>query len=441
MRKLLIATSLLVFLGACSEAKVAAPSLFALTPEIPAQIGAEEGPRLHLARRTVDFGEIWQGAVREVVFPLISSGTTPLHIKRVHASCGCTVVESRIVSNDGSFRPLVYEEDLPPGTRVEIVARFDSRDRDGYEKKTVEVYSDDPLGGHTLEVGVTIKPWLLVSEDPLAFGRVFLSEPVSKTARITSGTGASFALKWKPKRELPPGVSIALSPDLPGASSATSWTLTTTLEPGVPMGVMMIPLMLESDVPLPDIGPVESDTTAAAPKRSSAREDAPSLDGAPAAGQKMDNERPLTHFFDEWVTATVLAPIAPDVSYMSFGFLRPDEVTSTSVRIECYDPEAAADFFSGEPVVRITDPEGGELKHASKFTPTMRRITPESQAQVSPKRALLPGSFGAWDLEVSALGFRGEGENRLGGRVEVSFPGAKGALEPIVLIFQVILQP
>jgi hypothetical protein len=412
-----------------------------LTPELPAEIGAEEGARLHVARRIVDFGEIWQGAVRQVTFPIISAGTEPLHIKRVNASCGCTVVESRIVANDGSSRELVYDEPLPPGTRVEIVARFDSRTRDGYEKKTIEIYSDDPQGGHSLELGVTTKAWLVVEEDPLVFGRLFPGEPVSKSTTITSSTGEAFGLTWRPKRALPSGVSIALAPNDEGALRSRSWTLTTTLEPGVPLGPLMVPVMLETDVHLPDIGAVTDEGDVKVAQKNSTREDAPSLDAAHADDHTMDNTRPENHFFDQWTSATILAPIAPDFTYVSLGFLRPEGATSASSRIECFDPQIAENFLLGTPTVTLTDSEGGELKNASAFTPTLRRITPENEIESSPSRPLLPGSSGAWDLELSVMGFSGEGENSLVGRIEIAFPDAPEPIDPIFLFFQVILQP
>ena len=155
----------------------------------------------------------------------------------------------------------------------------------------------------------------------------------------------------------------------------------------------------------------------------------------------MDNTRPTNHFFDQWTSATILAPLAPDVSYMSLGFLRPGGATSASSRIECFDSQIAAAFLLGTPTVTITDSEGGGLKNASAFTSTLRRITPENEKESSPSRPLLPGSSGAWDLELSVMGFSGEGENRLAGRIEIAFPDAPEPIDPIFLVFQVILQP
>lgn len=417
--------------GADSQTSAAKP-LFELEPEVPAEIGAVQGPSLHVARRTVNFGTIWQGAVREVVFPLVSAGTEPLHITRIKASCGCTLVEARVFEPDGSVRPLIYDEDLAPGTRVEVVAQFDSRGRHGYEKKTVEVYSDDAQGGHSLEVGVETVHWLVSDVEGIDFGRVFPGEPVTKLAHITSSTLEPFNLKASPARELPSGVTFELTPDVsvPGETppKALHWTLAVTLSPGVDEGVMMAPLVLESDVAFEDQGAARAAVPVSGPEPGV---DAPDLD----AGSVVGLRRPAQHFLDVWSRATVLAPIAASTPYLSFGYLPVNNMTSASVRIECFDKDLAAAFLATEPVVKLTDPSGGELAHSKAFTPTLRRV------EEGGIRPLAAGCFGAWDLEVTAVGFSGEGQNRLQGRIEIAPGGADSAMESIFVTFQVIIQP
>ena len=411
-----------------SPAKV----LFELVPEAPYVLGAVEGPSLHVARGEVNFGTIWQGAVREVVFPLVSVGTEPLHIARIKASCGCTLVEARVIEPDGSPRALVYGEDLAPGTRVEVVAQFDSRGRHGYEKKTVEVYSDDVQGGHSLEVGVETEAWLVSHVEGIDFGRVFPGEPVTRMAHITSSSLEPFGLKASPSRQLPEGVTYTLTPDVqvPGESSpkALHWTLAVTLSPGVSEGVMMAPFLLESDVAFEDQG-VESQPVTDPVADSNG--DAPNIDPGTVVGLR----RPEHHFLDVWSRATVLAPVVATTPYLSFGYLPVNSMTSASVRIECYDQGLLEAFLSTEPVVAMTDPNGGDLAHAKSFTPTLRRV------EENATRPLGPGCLGAWDLEVSVAGFSGEGENRLQGRIEIALGGDESAIEPIFVTFQVIVQP
>ena len=429
---LLVALPLGVSCSGDGEQANPAKVLFELTPEVPPEIGAVEGPSLHVARRAVDFGTIWQGAVREVVFPLVSAGTEPLHIARIKASCGCTLVDARVIESDGSPRPLVYGEDLAPGTRIEVVAQFDSRGRHGYEKRTVEVYSDDIQGGHSLEVGVETEAWVVSDVEGIDFGRVFPGQPVTRLAHITNSTNAPFGLTVSPSRELPEGVTYELTPDVkvPGESppKALHWTLAVTLSPGVAEGVMMAPFLLETDVDFEDQG-VESQHAPA--PASDLGGDAPNIDPGTVAGLR----RPKQHFLDVWSRATVLAPIAASTPYLSFGYLPLNNMTSASVRIECYDEDLVEAFLGTEPVVSMTDPIGGDLAHAKSFTPTLRRVDAGSA------RPLGPGCLGAWDLEVTAVGFSGEGENRLQGRIEITPGGTESAMEPIFVAFQVIVQP
>jgi hypothetical protein len=57
-------------------------------------------------------------------------GTTPVHFKSVHASCGCTTAQSQ-------------KEEVPPGEKGEITATFNIGDRTGTQVKTVTVETDE----------------------------------------------------------------------------------------------------------------------------------------------------------------------------------------------------------------------------------------------------------------------------------------------------------
>jgi hypothetical protein len=58
-------------------------------------------------------------------------GTTPVHFKSVHASCGCTAAQSQ-------------KEQVAPGEKGEVTATFSIGDRTGQQVKTVTVQTDDP---------------------------------------------------------------------------------------------------------------------------------------------------------------------------------------------------------------------------------------------------------------------------------------------------------
>ncbi|RMF52359.1 MAG: DUF1573 domain-containing protein, partial [Bacteroidetes bacterium] len=84
-----------------------------------------------------DGGEVLEGQTVEYRFKLRNEGKGDLVIESVKASCGCTAVEPT-------------EKVLKPGQETEIVARFDSRGRTGFQHKTITVETNDPLNSRAI---------------------------------------------------------------------------------------------------------------------------------------------------------------------------------------------------------------------------------------------------------------------------------------------------
>jgi hypothetical protein len=78
-----------------------------------------------------DFGDIIRGDKVQTTFKIENVGSKTVKILDTKASCGCTVA---IVSNAA----------LEPGQTSEITVTFDSRGRQGDQKKDVRVSTDDP---------------------------------------------------------------------------------------------------------------------------------------------------------------------------------------------------------------------------------------------------------------------------------------------------------
>ncbi len=76
-----------------------------------------------------DFGEVAEGEIVEFNFRFKNTGTAPLVVTNVSASCGCTVPE----------KP---EQPIRPGETGFIKAKFDSDKRPGETMKTVTVTSN-----------------------------------------------------------------------------------------------------------------------------------------------------------------------------------------------------------------------------------------------------------------------------------------------------------
>lgn len=400
----------------------AGAALVELPPEREPELGATLGPELFLARGTVDLGTLWQGAAREVVYPLISAGTEPVAIAQLNAACGCTLASALVIEEAGP-RPLVLDEPLAPGTRVEVTVRYDSRGRGGLDPKAVQVYHTGASGRATLALDVEVRPFLLAEPEQLTFGRLHLAEPTERAVTVRAATGEPFGLEAGWVGDVGPGEDLALEPldPVPGSDPprAAAWRVAVTLDPDGLEGpggalaeddpaaqagrTLVRRLLLASDVPLEAAGPVAPGT-------------------------------PATHFLDLPLAAVLLAPVQPTEAYLSFGFLAPGSASVAPVRVECFDPDLVEAFRAAPPEVRVLDAEGAEPDWGGSFVPTLRPVDP-----ASPGRPLTPGALAAWDLELLGRGFRGGDRNRVAGRVVLDF--ADPGLPDPALPFQALLQP
>jgi Protein of unknown function (DUF1573) len=73
----------------------------------------------------------------DAVFRYENKGDTPVHIKAVKPSCGCTTAA-------------LAKNDVAPGEKGEITATFNIGDRSGVQVKTVTVETDDPKAPQTV---------------------------------------------------------------------------------------------------------------------------------------------------------------------------------------------------------------------------------------------------------------------------------------------------
>lgn len=87
------------------------------------------GAIITFKEKSVDFGDIVQGAKVEHVFTLTNTGTVPLVISNVAATCGCTV-------------PSWPKEPVAPGKSAEIKVSFNSAGKMGKQNSIVRIYSN-----------------------------------------------------------------------------------------------------------------------------------------------------------------------------------------------------------------------------------------------------------------------------------------------------------
>ena len=113
----------------------------------------------------------------DAVFKYENKGTTPVHIKSVRPSCGCTTAA-------------LAKNDVAPGEKGEIVATFTIGERKGVETKTVTVETDDPAAPQTVLRFVATIPQVLDLEPNFVYWQA--SEPAKpKTIMARTGKGAA----------------------------------------------------------------------------------------------------------------------------------------------------------------------------------------------------------------------------------------------------------
>ena len=78
-----------------------------------------------------DFGEVYEGDVASYEFTFTNTGTEPLVIAEVKASCGCTT-------------PFWTREPVMPGAQGSIKASYNSKGRPGNFRKSIRIGSNDP---------------------------------------------------------------------------------------------------------------------------------------------------------------------------------------------------------------------------------------------------------------------------------------------------------
>jgi hypothetical protein len=103
-----------------------------------------KAPKLKIDDPIFDFGRIKQGEKVTKEFIITNSGKSNLNIRMTRATCGCTASEPE-------------KSDLGPGESSKIKVTFDSKGRSGEQKKTVLVYSNDPLNPTQK---ISIKAWI-----------------------------------------------------------------------------------------------------------------------------------------------------------------------------------------------------------------------------------------------------------------------------------------
>src|SRR3954468_18406735 len=111
----------------------------------------------------------------DAVFKYENKGSTPVHIKAVRPSCGCTTAA-------------LAKNDVAPGEKGEITATFNIGDRTGLQVKTVTVETDDPKTPQTvLTFRATIAQLLEIQPSFVFWQANEPAQPKTITAKAAKG--------------------------------------------------------------------------------------------------------------------------------------------------------------------------------------------------------------------------------------------------------------
>lgn len=310
-----------------------------------------------------DFGVLRQGDVQQHVFRLTSDGDAPLVITRLKPSCGCTVAEVSMLGAEGERTVYRTGEQIPVGTEFEIVTELNTTGKSGVVSTSVAIYSNDPRAVFNLNLKAEVKPVLSVEPSAtLAFGELSTVDSAEGEVTVSSDSLDPFLLSIDDRYLQGQPVVVNLTPIDPDAEGrSTSWTVGVKIGPDFPReGINNFPIVLNTDQEL------------AAPS-------APNADGTP-----------VYHQARVYAQATVLAMVAANPPFVSFGMMRPEEAIEKTIRITTMDPEFT---MPEDPVVRLEGYRGIEFPHADAFELSVLPVPGENALDLDLKLKGMPAGF------------------------------------------------
>lgn len=92
-----------------------------------------------------DFGQLTEGDTVEYLYKFVNKGELPLVINNITASCGCTT-------------PDWPRDPVAPGEESAVRVRFNSRGKQGEQRKTVTIYANTQPTVTDIEFKVMVNP-------------------------------------------------------------------------------------------------------------------------------------------------------------------------------------------------------------------------------------------------------------------------------------------
>lgn len=129
MKRLIVLSALVVLLASCGNNDKKVATTDATTTSTGAAADTENLTTVQWLDSVQNFGKVVDGEKVIITFHFKNTGTKPLIISNVQASCGCTV-------------PSKPEEPIAPGAEGKITAEFNSEGRVGKATKNLTVQAN-----------------------------------------------------------------------------------------------------------------------------------------------------------------------------------------------------------------------------------------------------------------------------------------------------------
>lgn len=121
--------------------------------EAAQSVAADKMPKITFKEKGIhDFGTITEGDTIEHLFKFTNTGAYPLIINNITASCGCTT-------------PEWPRDPIEPGEESSIKVRFNSRNKEGEQNKTVTVFANTDPAMTDLQFRVYVEPKKTAKKD------------------------------------------------------------------------------------------------------------------------------------------------------------------------------------------------------------------------------------------------------------------------------------
>lgn len=129
MKRLIVLSALVVLLASCGNNDKKVATTDATTTSTGAAADTENLTTVQWLDSVQNFGKVVDGEKVIITFHFKNTGTKPLIISNVQASCGCTI-------------PSKPEEPIAPGAEGKITAEFNSEGRVGKATKNLTVQAN-----------------------------------------------------------------------------------------------------------------------------------------------------------------------------------------------------------------------------------------------------------------------------------------------------------